>query len=61
MNALRAQSLVSQIRVHVVCVDKYLKTHSVCFGLLIDLLADTMALFVESFVNIIFEGAFDYP
>ncbi len=34
--------------IHVVCVDKYLRTHSVWFGLLSDLLAETMALFVDS-------------
>ncbi len=38
--------------IHVVCVDKYLRTHSVCFGLLSDLLAETMALFVDFFAKI---------
>ncbi len=37
---------------HMVCVEKYLRTHSVCFGLLSDLLAETMALFVEFFAKI---------
>ncbi len=35
-----------------VCADKYLRTHSVCFGLLSDLLAETMAPFVEFFAKI---------
>ncbi len=37
--------------IHAVYVDKYLKTHSVCFGLLSYLLADTMAVFVKFFAK----------
>ncbi len=32
--------------IHAVYVDKCLRTHSVCFGLLSDLVAGTMAVFV---------------
>ncbi len=38
--------------IHVVCADKYLRTHSVCFGLLSNLLAVIMALFVDFFAKI---------
>ncbi len=35
--------------IQAVYVDKCLRTHSVCFGLLSDLLADIMAVFVKNF------------
>ncbi len=38
--------------INVVCADKYLRTHSVCFGLLSETLPETMALIVEFFAKI---------
>ena len=37
--------------IHIVAVDRFLRGHTVCFGCLSDLHAETIGLFVELFVD----------
>ncbi len=44
--------------IHIVCIDQFLNTASVCYGLLSDVKEETMSIFLEFFARLMGDSIF---